>query len=624
MFLPGKGEIASCERALRRSSKHGLGDLEILPLHGGLSLGEQSRVFEPSPRRKVILATNVAETSLTVPGVGIVVDSGLVRQTRYVRDRGFLTLVPVALDSAEQRRGRAGRTAPGHCVRLWSEAAHLEDRTPPELHRESLVPLVLAAAVHGHDAAELPFVDPPKEHAVETARRELRALAALDAENHLTERGRRLFGLPLDAALGRLLVEAEEREKTQPGILHDMVDLVSALSLDRRLVASPPAEELEQVDDACDAVADIRALRGGADGPGEAGHRLRQRVHRGLLAEAKAVRRRLRDAFGLAGDRDGSSAEPGWQIDRRRLALALLSADRRLAHVARRRGRAGGRKGGQRVGWSNGGTELEMGRDTVLGAAEEGAKLGPVAAVAVLQTLALGLGGRDTRLVATQVMPLELEWLAEAGLGRERLAKLELERAAGEGGPRVVACFERVYAKKVIDERVGVPEGEEARRAVGRLVLEGRLFREVAEASRTTLEAVALAHRLRDRGAAEGWLVSLLLLHPEAPPTFEHWLAERLEQLGLSSGDDLALLSSEDIAFPELPAPLRRELDRAYPRSLLVEGVEYAVEYDLDRSIVVLRPRRGKPQKLPARFFLPRFPGFRVEVEHKGVLRRLE
>jgi ATP-dependent helicase HrpB len=113
VFLPGKGEIESVARALDRF------DVEVLPLHGGLSLGEQSRVFEPSRRKKVVLATNVAETSLTVPGVGGVIDSGLVRRTRYRDGRGFLTLVPVAMDSAEQRAGRAGRTAPVWLPRSW-------------------------------------------------------------------------------------------------------------------------------------------------------------------------------------------------------------------------------------------------------------------------------------------------------------------------------------------------------------------------------------------------------------------------------------------------------------------------------------------------------------------------
>ena len=144
VFLPGKGEIhAVYERLAPRR------DITTLTLHGGLTLDEQARVFEPAQKRKVILCTNVAETSLTVPGVGVVIDSGLVRRTRYHQGRGFLTLMPIADDSAEQRAGRAGRTAPGVCYRLWSQATRLSPSTPPEVHRESLVPLVLGAAGAG-------------------------------------------------------------------------------------------------------------------------------------------------------------------------------------------------------------------------------------------------------------------------------------------------------------------------------------------------------------------------------------------------------------------------------------------------------------------------------------------
>src|SRR5213078_4556786 len=106
VFLPGKAEIEACADTLR-------GPFTLVPLHGGLSLDEQRRAFERTPRRKVILATNVAETSLTIPGIGVVIDAGLVRQTRYHDGRGFLTLVPIAEDSADQRAGRAGRTGPG-------------------------------------------------------------------------------------------------------------------------------------------------------------------------------------------------------------------------------------------------------------------------------------------------------------------------------------------------------------------------------------------------------------------------------------------------------------------------------------------------------------------------------
>ena len=582
VFLPGKGEIAACAKAL--ASRR---DLELMPLHGGLTLSEQSRVFEPAQKRRVILATNVAETSLTVPGVGVVIDSGLVRQTRYVRDRGFLTLVPVAMDSADQRTGRAGRTAAGVSYRLWSEAAQLESQTPPEIHRESLVPLLLAASAQGEDCEALPFADPPKQHAVETARQELEALGALEPNGGITDRGRRLFGLPLDADLGRWLVEAEEREAEHPGLLADMVDLVAALSVDRAIVDPPSEDDLE--DDpraACDAVASIQALRGG----------LRNRVRRHALDEAKAARRRLRQAFDVGGQ------ERELDVPRRRLADCLLAADRRLAHIARRRGK--------RMAWSNGGTEIDLGRDCGVARSED------TDAILVLSTVALGLGKRDSRVVVTRAMPVPTAWLVEAGLGRERLQRLDIDDGV------VVAKIERTYAKKVLARSQEVPEGTLAREAIASLFLEGRLFRSTMLQSRENLEATAVARRLAARLDDVPYWLQEVVGEPEPPP-FEDWIKERLLELGVTRGDDLPLLSPDDLLFPALSLMLREELDRTYPRRLKIEGVTYRVEYQLEQSLVVLKVEQGKPQKPPDAFYLPRFPGFRVQVEYKGVLRKI-
>lgn len=585
VFLPGKGEIHSAGKALGHRR-----DLELMPLHGGLTLAEQSRIFEPGNKRRVILATNVAETSLTVPGVGVVIDSGLVRRTRYVRDRGFLTLVPVASDSADQRSGRAGRTAAGVTYRLWSEAAQLEDRTPPEIYRESLVPLLLAAAAQGELCDDLPFTDAPKTHAIETSRAYLESLGALETDGTITDRGKRLFGLPLNAELGRWLVEAEERDAETPGLLADMIDLVAALSVDRIVVGPPSDDELEDdPESACDARASIQAMRGG----------LRHRARGYALSEAQSVRKRLRRAFKRA-----STGDEPLEVDRRRLATALLAADPRLAHVARRRGK--------RTAWSNGGTEIELGRDCAVGRQES------VEAALVLQTVALGLGRKDSRIVGTRAMPVPTSWLVGAGLGRDRLAGLSVEDGA------VVADVERVYAKKVIRRRSEIPQGLLARKAAVELFLNGRLFRKAMLQSRESFEATWVARRLAERlDEIPYWLHEITELDGDLPLDFEQWVTARLEDLGFDAGDDLALLSPEDLTFPPLSQMLRDELDRSYPRKLKIDGISYRVDYELEAGRVLLRIEQGKPQKPPDPFYLPRFPGFKVLVEHKGVLRNV-
>ncbi len=583
VFLPGKAEIAACTGALA-----GLSGLEVLELHGGLSLEQQSRAFLPCPRRKVVLATNVAETSITLPGVGVVIDSGLVRQTRYHRGRGFLTLVPVARDSAEQRCGRAGRTAPGVCYRLWDEAAQLEARTLPEVHRESLLPLVLAAAACGARVEELPFFDPPREHALESAREELAALAAIDADGRLTSWGRRLFALPLDAPLGRLVVEARSRDADGTGgLLEDVLDLVSVLAVGRSLFARGPRPDEDSDDDAayCDATLTLRALRRGGKGA---------RVNAQVLAEARATRRRLRAACGLP-ERAATIDRP---VDRKQLAMAVLAADPRAAHVARRRGR--------RVGWSNGGTEIELGRDSAVGGLEN------VEAIAVLATMALGLGRRDTRVLATCVMPLPLGWLEEAGLGRDRMAEAVVE----EG--RVVARIERVYARRVLARRQEVPRGEAARHALAELFSRGAVFPEAARQSREHLQAAALASRL----GSQTWREAARTLHGGPVPSFEEWLAARLATLGVDSGGDLELLDARDLLAPDLPAELRAELDRRFPRSLTLLGTVYEITYDAARREVTLNQVKGRRTE-PAVAYLPHFAGFKVLLRHRDLLRTL-
>ncbi len=587
VFLPGKGEIAGTAQALSHRR-----DLEVLTLHGGLTLAEQSRAFRRADRRKVILSTNVAETSITLPDIGVVIDSGLVRQTRYHGGRGFLTLVPVAMDSADQRAGRAGRTRPGVCYRLWSEAARLEKSTLPEVYREALMPLVLAAAACGEQVDNLPFLDPPKDHAVASAREELRALGAVEDRGSITERGRQIFGLPLDAELGNLLIEAEAR-----GALPDAIDLVAALAVGRPLFSSrQPTDDSDDLRrGGCDARAIILALR-----TGEAG---RHGLNPFTLKEARAISIRLRKAWGLP-----ERPDPKASINSRRLAFIALAADPRCAHVARRRGR--------RTAWSNGGTEIELGRESAVAAAEK------VEAIAVLQSRAVGLGRRDTRIIATCAIPLQPAWLIEAGLGRDRLGGVSVK------GGRVIARVERVYARRVLDVREETPEGALAREALRDLFVRGSIFSAILEQTRDRLEAAALYGRLRADGLTgedEDWDGSFEETQPpDGPvPTLEEWVLDRLESLGVESGDDLAMLAPEDLLAPDLPDRARSRIDKEYPRVLSVGDAVYRISYDLCKKEVTLHKTKGQRKELPPLAYLPLFTGFRILVKDRAVVRVL-
>jgi ATP-dependent helicase HrpB len=209
-FLPGWGEIRRTQERLS-----GL-DALVVPLHGELPPAEQDIALNPAPdgRRKVVLATSIAETSLTVPGVRIVVDGGFRRAPRLDAASGLSRLVTVRISraAAEQRAGRAGRTAPGVAIRLWTEALHrglpLADR--PEMLEAELSSLVLDVAGWGASLDELAFLDAPPAGTVKAARTLLRDLDALDAEGRITATGRRMARLGTHPRLARMLVAATD------------------------------------------------------------------------------------------------------------------------------------------------------------------------------------------------------------------------------------------------------------------------------------------------------------------------------------------------------------------------------------------------------------------------------
>jgi ATP-dependent helicase HrpB len=196
VFLPGMAEIRRVQARLGQLVDDPA--IRIAPLFGNLSPDEQDRAILPSPigSRKVVLATSIAETSLTIEGVRVVIDSGLARVPRFSPRSGMTRLetVRVSRASADQRRGRAGRVAPGVCYRLWSqlEDAHLLARATPEILETDLAPLALELAAAGViDPKELNWLEPPPDAALAQARELLRALDALDAGERITTHGRR-------------------------------------------------------------------------------------------------------------------------------------------------------------------------------------------------------------------------------------------------------------------------------------------------------------------------------------------------------------------------------------------------------------------------------------------------
>lgn len=206
-FLPGAADI---ERAMQEAAplrdRHGV---DLLPLHGSLDADAQDRAISPGPRRRVVFATNIAETSLTVPGVSIVVDTGLQKVARYDAERGIDTLVleRITEDSATQRAGRAARLGPGLVRRLWDSRDRLREAREPEIHRVDLAAVLLDLIASGHRPDRFPWFEPPDEGRVDAARVLLERLGAI-AGMTITPLGDRLRRLPLHPRLGRVLIAA--------------------------------------------------------------------------------------------------------------------------------------------------------------------------------------------------------------------------------------------------------------------------------------------------------------------------------------------------------------------------------------------------------------------------------
>ncbi|MFM7524549.1 MAG: ATP-dependent RNA helicase HrpA, partial [Betaproteobacteria bacterium] len=228
VFLPGEREIRDANEALR---KHHPPQVDILPLFARLSAQEQERVFKPTNARRIVLATNVAETSLTVPGIRYVVDAGTARVKRYSYRNKVeqLQIEPVSQSAAKQRAGRCGRVAAGVCIRLYDEQDFLQRPafTDPEILRSSLAAVILRMkSLRLGDVEQFPFIEPPLGRAIADGYQLLQELGAVDDNKQLTSLGQQLAKLPLDPRVGRMILAGRDH-----ACLRELLIIASALSV---------------------------------------------------------------------------------------------------------------------------------------------------------------------------------------------------------------------------------------------------------------------------------------------------------------------------------------------------------------------------------------------------------
>jgi ATP-dependent helicase HrpB len=401
VFLPGAGEIRRCEEAVRPFAERA--GAEVVPLHGDLPAEQQDRAVRPGGRRRIILSTNVAETSLTIDGVTTVIDTGLHRVARHSPWSGLpvLELAPISQASATQRAGRAGRTRDGRAIRLYTQHDH--DTRPrfdaPEIARVDLAePLLSLASLGVRDARTFPFFEAPSTAAIDAARALLGRLGAIDDAGAITEDGRHMLALPLHPRLARIALAARDE-----GLARDGALLAAVLS-EREIRASHrtrfgDGRGPSHASGSSDALERYEAL---AAAEGEGG-RARFSAY-DLDARSAQAALRLRDQIERALSRL-RRGEPGYASD---IDAVLLRAILRgfPDRVGKRR-----RKGGSEIVLAGGGS----------------AKLADTSVVKDAELMALveveeGRGGAICRVASA----IEAEWLLE--LFPERVTDLRTFR----------------------------------------------------------------------------------------------------------------------------------------------------------------------------------------------------
>ncbi|MEZ9576944.1 MULTISPECIES: helicase-related protein [unclassified Vibrio] len=574
VFLPGKKEIVQCEQALAKNP-----DIQVVKLHASVSDKERDSALsgrnintEGNGLRKVILATNVAETSLTIPDIGVVIDSGLERRTVQRNGRTTLMLKSISRASAKQRAGRAGRVMDGVCVRLYGEHAALELVTPPELQREELTEPMLAAACCGSPLESLSFLDPIPEKSLNSATQTLLTMEAINADHQVTEHGKKLYPLPIDA----LYADIVTRIKTK-ALKEAMVDLTAALSVPARLYQLPNnAEHLEalaqQEKEGCALSLLIQIVRG------------REYPHLDIdqqaLNEAQGLAKQMREVFELP------QLEVASRLQRIELLKTIVNLHPELVFVRRLK---------RKEAFANGVLEVVLGRQNRF---PDNAQ-----AMLVLDTHSLpGRGVKQTLTLATVTTPIPLELLIDAELGEWEQG----ETVVNDDG--VFTEMALVYAGRTITTKLVAAEGQLSLKPIVDLVLNGEQLPGFAKARTQEIKHWQLYVKL---GLDEQTKYT-----PEIENiNFELWFIEQLEVLGVTDVSELEMFDHADIPFDGIPTWLYSEFSEKYPFALSLADLQLDVEYLPARKLIYVHYQSGSRKLSPKRWELPTWSGWRIQFK---------
>ncbi|CAJ0782561.1 hypothetical protein LMG19083_00925 [Ralstonia psammae] len=610
IFLPGEREIREAAEALR---KHHPAHTEILPLFARLSVQEQERVFRPSNARRIVLATNVAETSLTVPGIRYVVDTGLARVKRYSYRNKVeqLQIEPVSQAAANQRAGRCGRVADGVCIRLYEEADFIARPrfTDPEILRSSLAAVILRMkALRLTDVEQFPFIEPPLGRAIADGYQLLQELGAVDDENALTPLGKQVARLPLDPRVARMILAGRDHQ-----CLREMLIIASALSVqDPR---ERPQELQQQADQAHRQFADEKSEFLGwvklwkwfeeAVAHKKSNKQLQEQCRSHFLSHV-----RLREWRDVHSQLHTTVAEQGWKLNEsdptyEQLHLALLTG--LLGNIGVRIEEADG-KGREYLGAR--GIKFFLWPGSVI--ARKAGKW--VVGGELIET---------SRLFGRTLARIEPEWVEKVGahLLKVSWSDPHWEKKAGQ-----VMAFERgtLYGLPVYQQRrvhFGPMQPKEAREMfIRRALVDGEFETRLpffAHNQRLVREIENLEHKSRRQDVLVDDELIYAFYDSQIPAdiyntvSFERWYAEAANASG-KSGQKLLYLNRDDLMRHEA-AGITTDL---FPKMLPIAGIDMGLTYHFEPG----SPRDGVTLTVPL-YALNQVPAQRAEWLVPGMLK---
>ncbi|OGA32123.1 MAG: ATP-dependent RNA helicase HrpA [Betaproteobacteria bacterium RIFCSPLOWO2_12_FULL_64_23] len=569
VFLPGEREIRETAEALRKHHPPTHRETrEILPLYARLSAAEQERVFKPHAGRRIVLATNVAETSLTVPGIRYVVDPGEARIKRYSYRSKVeqLQVEKISQASANQRAGRCGRVASGVCIRLYGEDEFTARPayTEPEVLRSSLAGVILRMkSLHLGEVEDFPFLDPPLPKAVSDGYGLLSELGAVDEANDLTEIGRQLARLPLDPCIGRMILAAK-----QEGSLAEVLIIAAVLSLqdprERPLerAGAADAAQLKFDDEKSDFLSWLKLWKFYQEA---LAHKKSNRKLMDLCRDNFLSYKRMREWLDIHSQLHTSVAELGWKVSEKEATYAQI-------HRALLAGLLGN------VGCKSEDSEHYLGARGIKFLIHPGSGVGKKAGRWIMAAEIT----ETTRLYARCIARIEPEWLE--GIGAHLVRRHQYE-PHWEKQPARVAAFERatlygilLYAKRRI--HYGPLDPDESRRIFIRQALVEGEYETRAPFFQHNRKLIADIEKLEHKSRRPDVLVDEELIYafydslvPEGihnGAAFEHWRRE-----AEAGKPKLLYLKREDLMRHEA-AGITTAL---FPHQLEIGGRNYALEY---------------------------------------------